>query len=194
MSGLLEGVAAVLGLLYVLLAIRERRACWLAGGTASLLFLFVFWPAGLVMQALLQIYYVAIAVHAWRTWGSDGSATTLGISRLRSWQHVGVIALVTGATTVTVILRDQVPSGEAWLDAATSWSGVVATWLVARKALEAWLYWIAINLATVILYMQAGLLASSALYALYTALAYLGWKEWRKHYLTQSAPPAPAPS
>jgi nicotinamide mononucleotide transporter len=189
----IEIVAAVLGLAYVLLAIRERRACWIAGGLASLLFLFVFWHAGLAMQAFLQIYYAGIAVHAWRTWGRD-DRDPLPISRFSGRYHALLLALLLSATVITVLLRRNGGGIEAWLDAATSWGGVLATWLVARKALAAWLYWIIIDLATVALYMQAGLLASSALYALYTALAFLGWREWRKHYRIQSATPAGVPS
>jgi len=194
LSAILEGSAALLGLAYVVLAIRELRACWIAGALASLIFLFVFWEAGLVMQAGLQVYYVAIAVHAWLRWGRADDAATLTLSPMTGRAHAALIGLTLLACGATVVARDALADAAVWLDSATSWAGVAATWLVARKKLEAWLYWIVIDLATVALYIHAGLLASSALYALYTALAWIGFREWRKHYQIQSATPAGGPS
>jgi nicotinamide mononucleotide transporter len=193
LSAVLEGAGALLGLVYVLLAIRENRLCWIAGAAASVVFFFVFRKADLPMQALLQIYYVGVAIHGWVHWGRPGSDGELAVTRLtwRGWL-LGLTLLV-GTTAATLGMRSDGVTAEAVLDCATSWSGVLATWLVARKILEAWLWWIVIDLATIVLYLQAGLLASSALYALYTGLAYLGWREWHKHFQRQHGMPGIAP-
>ncbi|MEM6774728.1 MAG: nicotinamide mononucleotide transporter, partial [Pseudomonadota bacterium] len=66
---MLEAVAVALGLLYLVLAIREQRSGWVAGGLASLLFLLLFWRASLPMQALLQVYYVLVSIHGFLHWG-----------------------------------------------------------------------------------------------------------------------------
>jgi nicotinamide mononucleotide transporter len=176
-----EGLAVALGLAYLLLAIRERRSCWVAGALASLLFGAVFWRAGLSMQALLQGYYVAVAVHGWYHWGSDRHSAAR-VHYLGPRNHAGLLLLWLLAVLATQALRQDPAALAGWLDSLTSWGGVLATWLVARKAVEAWIYWIAIDAATVILYLDADLLPSAGLFTLYTALAVAGWRAWRKHY------------
>jgi nicotinamide mononucleotide transporter len=181
-----EIAAVVLGLAYLLLAIREQRSCWIFGAAASLLFLAVFWRAGLPMQALLQVYYVLIAVHGWLHWGKDNSASQTPVKRSRPRVHlVSILALLT-LSVATIAARDLWTDSQAWMDALSSWGGVLATWMVARKILEAWLYWIVIDTLTVVLYIDAGLLPSSALYALYTVLALIGWRQWRASYHQQT--------
>lgn len=172
-----SGVA--LGLLYLLLAIREQRSCWVAGGASSLLFLVVFWNADLPMQALLQVYYVIVAVHGWVHW-STADGAPLQVQRARLRVHLVSLGLLVMLTVAAVLIQDASGSHRAWLDSGTSWGGVIATWLVARKILEAWLYWIVIDAITVVLYFQSGLLASSALYLLYTVLAFIAWRTWKQ--------------
>lgn len=194
MIAFLEGGGVILGLLYVILAIRENRLCWIAGAGASTLFLVVFWEAELRMQALLQIYYIAVAAHGWVHWGRPDAGRELEISSLTWRDQALCVGLLLLLSAFTLLLQDKPGQPTAVLDALTSWGGVLATWLVARKVLEAWLWWVAIDIATIALYLQADLLASSGLYALYTVLAFLGWKEWRKSYQALHSTPGAAPS
>ena len=190
MSAAPELAAVLLGLAYLVLAIRERRSCWIFGGLASLLFLGIFWRAGLPMQALLQLYYAAIAVHGWLHWGKGsgqaGSEPQAPVQRCNPGYHLAVLAALAALSLVTIGLRETWGDTQAWLDTVSSWGGVLATWMLARKILEAWLYWIAIDALTVILYIDAGLLPSSALYMLYTVLAFLGWRQWLNSYRQQT--------
>ena len=81
MNLLVEWSAGALGLLYLLGAVAQWRSCWIAGGASALLFLQLFWQAQLPMQALLQVYYVAVAVHGWWHWGSAEHGTALPVQR-----------------------------------------------------------------------------------------------------------------
>ncbi|MFK7829214.1 MAG: nicotinamide riboside transporter PnuC [Congregibacter sp.] len=190
MTPAIEGIAVGLGLLYLILAMREKRIAWVAGGAASSIFLLIFWQANLPMQALLQVYYVGIAVFAWRRWGAPESAGALHITRDSVTDHLRILALCITAVAGTLLLRDALSDGQAWLDTSTSWGAVIATWMVAQKRLDAWIYWIIIDAATAALYLEAGLIASGALYILYTALALLAWRQWRANYQRNTSPSA----
>ncbi|WP_439100299.1 nicotinamide riboside transporter PnuC [Congregibacter sp.] len=180
MNEALEAVAVVLGLGYLLLAIKEKRSCWIAGALASAIFMWIFWQAGLPMQALLQGFYIAMAGLGWWRWGKDSTTGTSAVERA-SWRYHAVTLLcLCLLTVITLLLRQTLTDLQAVFDTASSWAGVLATWMVAQKKLEAWIYWIAIDALTAGLYLDAGLLASSALYMVYTALAYIGWKQWRQ--------------
>lgn len=185
-----EAAAVALGIAYLLLAIGEHRSCWIAGGAASLLFLAVLSDAELTMQAALQVYYVIVAIHGWWHWGRDDD--TLAPQRANLRQHGALFIACLLLAVATQGLRGAWGDPTAWVDSLTSWGGVLATWLVARKIVEAWLYWIVIDIVTAGLYIHAGLLASSLLFVVYTGLAFAAWREWRRHFQTLHAQPAGA--
>jgi nicotinamide mononucleotide transporter len=181
-----EAVAVLLGLAYLLLAVREQRLCWLAGGLSSLLFAWLFQRAALPAQALLQAYYVAVAVHGWWHWGRDSGATTaLSVRRWRPGIHLLVLGAVGVATLCTLAALGDYGM-RALLDTALAWGSVVATWMVARKILENWLYWIVIDSIACLLYLDSSLPATAGLYALYALIAVFGWRRWRAHFRQES--------
>jgi nicotinamide riboside transporter PnuC len=84
-TSLLEAVAVLLSLVYVVLAVRRSRWCWVAGGVGSLIYVWLFARARLPMQSLLQVWYVGVAVFGFLRWSHEG---TTRISLL-SWRgHV----------------------------------------------------------------------------------------------------------
>lgn len=188
MSNVLEALAVVLGLAYLLLAIREKRSCWMAGGTASAIFAGVFWQAGLPMQALLQVFYLAMAALGWWQWGADGSQTASRVHRVNGRYHLLLIGALIILSVITVVGRNSITDLQAIVDTASSWAGVLATWMLTQKKLEAWVYWVVIDVLTAGLYLNAGLLASSALYMVYTVLAFIAWIQWRNNLRFQDAP------
>jgi nicotinamide mononucleotide transporter len=66
-----------------------------------------------------------------------------------------------------------------YVDALVAWGSVFTTWLVARKVLENWLYWIVLDLAAAALYWSQGLHATAVLFLLYSAIAVQGYRSWR---------------
>jgi nicotinamide mononucleotide transporter len=185
-NAVLEWSAVVLGLLYLLGAVAQHRSCWIAGGLSALLFLQLFREAGLPMQALLQVYYVIVAVHGWWHWGSANSGTELPVRRWPAGYHIAALAVLGLSTLAVALLRQGPEPFTVVLDAATSLGSLLATWMVARKVLENWLYWIAIDSAAAILYLHSGLTATAGLYVLYTVIACFGWIRWRQTYRPQS--------
>ncbi|MEM1141005.1 MAG: nicotinamide riboside transporter PnuC [Pseudomonadota bacterium] len=178
MNELLEYLGTALGLIYLLLAIREQRTCWIAGALASAVFFFVFLRSGLPAQALLQVYYIAIAVHGWIVWGRVDDRIL--VSRLTIRHHASLVGLWILLGVGTVAVAGQFLNAVAWFDSLTSWGGVLATWLVARKFLDAWIYWVVIDTASALLYLSQDLRATAVLYGVYTALAAVAWHEWRQ--------------
>ena len=72
-----------------------------------------------------------------------------------------------------------------FVDAATTMSALLATWMVANKLLENWLYWIAIDIASVGLYLSRDLKLTAILFAGYVVLAGWGYLTWRKQWTKQ---------
>ena len=176
-----EWLAVVLALGYLLLAIRQNPWCWAFSVASSLLYLVLFARAGLVMQAALQVFFVAMAAYGWRQWRGGGVAAPARVRRWPARWHVGSIVAIALAAAINGALIAG-PGAATWVscaDAAIAWGSVLTTWLVARKVLENWLYWIVIDLAAAVLYAAQGLSATAGLYLLYAALAVRGHAAWR---------------
>lgn len=182
-----EFCAVALALLYVLLAIRERRSCWLAGGVSAAIYLWVFSTAQLYMESALQVFYIGMAGYGWLHWGRDNSSMQLAIGRLPLRAHAVILAGIAIATlALGTLLANFTNAALPWLDTATTVGALIATWLTTRKVLENWIYWIVIDLASIYLYGSRGLDASAALFGLYVVLAAAGFVQWRQHFRQQA--------
>jgi nicotinamide mononucleotide transporter len=178
---LIEWIAVVLALAYVLLAIRQIRWCWPAAAASAAIYFVLFARGGLPMQAALQLFYIAMAAYGWYAWRADhGEPAEL---RVRSWparRHALALSAVVLATVANVALLPA-ESGllVAGADAFVAWGSVFATWLTARKVLENWLYWIVFDVVAAILYFAQGFHATAGLFVVYVVLAARGFVAWR---------------
>lgn len=175
----IEAGAVALAIAYLVLAIRENRWCWPAGFGSALLYLDVFYRAGLYMESALQLYYAAIAVYGWFAWGPQPAGPPLGIQRWPLRRH-GVAAAVIGILTLGSgwLLGRYTDAALPYLDSFVTLSAVLTTWMVARKLLENWLYWLVIDGVTLALALERGLYLTAALFALYLVLVVIGWRRW----------------
>lgn len=175
-----ELIAVGLGFAYIVLAIRQHRACWIAGGASTAIYIAVFIDAGLPLQAVLQAVYVAMAVYGWIAWrGGDGQAP-----RPRSWTwrwHLLALAAVGAATAAGAPLLAAYSESDAPVaDALGTFASLVATWLLARRIIEAWYWWIVVDTGLAALFASQGLRFTAALYLAYALLAIAGWQSWKR--------------
>jgi nicotinamide mononucleotide transporter len=174
-----EVAAAAFGVCYIFLAIRGRRACWIAGGISTAIYAAVFYAAGLPMQAALQVVYVALSAYGWHAWrpGPEAPAT-------RRWplrRHLVALCAVAVATAASAPLAARYALAAAPVaDSLGTWASLVATWLLARRFIDNWLWWIAIDTGLAALFAAQGLGATAALYLGYALLAVAGWRSWRR--------------
>ncbi len=186
---LIEVVAVVLGVAYVVLATRQVIWCWPCAIFSTALFFWVFFERNLYQQAVLQLFYIGMGVYGWRQWHRGGEeGTRLKVSNWLPRQHAAAIALVLTLTAITGWLEARYTSASSpYLDAFTTWGSVAATWLMARKVLENWLYWFVVDILIVVLTLRTRLPATSVLYAVYVVMAIVGFLGWRRSQLRQSA-------
>ena len=180
----LEIISVLFGIAYIVLAARENVWCWPAAligtGTAVLLF----WDVSLLMESALNVYYLLMALYGWWHWlhGSPQHGT-LAISSWGKQQHaiaLTVIALLTLGSGY--LLSAHTEAALPYADSFTTWAAVITTWMVARKILENWLYWIVINSVSVWLYYERGLLLYALLFISYIIIAWFGYRQWRGNH------------
>jgi len=186
-----EWAAVALALGYLLLAVRQNAWCWACAIASSAIYLVLFAQGGLVMQAALQVFYIAMGVYGWWAWrGAAGSAGPgLAVSRWSPARHGVAIVALLALTAVNGWLVAGVQGGAVpYVDAFVAWVSVLATWLVARKVLENWLYWIVVDSVAAGLYWTQGFHATTFLYVLYVVIAVRGYFAWRSDMRRASGP------
>ncbi len=190
-----EWAAVVLALSYLVLAVRQHIACWAFAAASSAIFLWLFARAGLAMQSALQLFYIAMAAYGWYSWrGGIGDAR--GARPIVRWPASRHLLAVAGVMLLAAangwLLHSRGPGAVPYVDALVAWGSVLTTWMVARKVLENWAYWIALDLIAAALYWTQGLYATSMLFVLYSAIAVQGYRSWRSSLALQARRRAPA--
>jgi nicotinamide mononucleotide transporter len=185
----LEAISVVLGLAYSVLAVRRSRYCWVAGACSSAILAYLSARGRLPMQALLQGYYVLVSVYGFWHWSGSthGAVRAVGTWPLRAHLLAGAGVLVASLLTAHW-LAAQTQAAWPYLDSATTWASLVATWLVARMKLENWLYWIAIDAASIVLFGAQHLYFVALLFAAYLVISAVGFLAWLKDYRMQAQP------
>jgi len=185
----LETAGAVLGVAYVILVIRQTVACWPVGIASAALYMFVFFHARLYGQVALQGVYIALMVYGWREWLHGGaSGGQLAVSRLPSAFRLPVLAAGVVATVAFgLALARTTDAALPYWDAGTLSFSLLAQWMTARKWIENWLVWIAVDVVYVGMYASQELYPTVLLYVAFLVLAVLGYREWR----ASARPPRP---
>ena len=184
----LELIATVLALSYTVLAIRHSLWCWPAALASTVLTLQIMLSANLYTDALLQLYYAGMALYGWWNWQQLRNQTGQAqqVVEWRWQQHVVLISLTALAGLCLGFLMQRYTSTDfAWLGAQISCFAVVTTYLVAKKVVSNWLYWIVIDAASIYMYLQKDLYFFSALFVIYTLTAASGYFAWRSNYRQQ---------
>ena len=178
----LESVAVVAGLLYVILAARSNIWCWPAAFIGTGASVVLLWNVSLLMDSALNGFYLVMAVYGfwqWRYGGEQGSPLKIG-----SWpvsQHlVACCIIIVLSLSLGFWLDNSTSAAWPYVDSATTVSAVIATFMVAKKILENWLYWIAIDVVSVWIYWERELYMYAVLFVLYSVIAVFGFMIWQR--------------
>ena len=184
-----EIFAALLGMAYIIFASRESQWCWPIAFTSTLIYTILFWEGQLPMQSFLHFYYMGMAIYGYTLWRKHGA--TEDKLAITSWSWTKQLTFLGIGTLLSAItayyLATTQTSQHPYLDAGITIFSVMNTWLMAKKVLQNWLYWVVIDGAAIALYAQSGFHATVILFSVYTILATVGFINWQKLYRLQSS-------
>lgn len=173
-----ETLSVLLGIGYVVYAVRRQRLAWILGGASSAILVYLYARGQLPMQALLNAFYVAMSFYGYAQWTRQAIESE-GVSTLPLRWHLlaGLIVLAAAYATARLLAAE---TNAAWpfLDAWTTWASLFATWLAARAKLENWIYWLVIDALTAVLSAAQGLVLVALLFVLYLGFSAVGFVAW----------------
>lgn len=188
MAWIIEGIGAALAIAYLLLALKQNKLCWFAWIASSILYLYVMYQAGLYMESLLQVFYLCIGFYGLSQWSktiNDNQNTYVDLWSIGN--HIFAISLVIVLSFLSGILLSNFSNAALpFIDAFTTWGAIVASYMVAKKILENWIYWFVIDFISVFIFASRGLYFTSALFVTYLVIIYFGYKSWSKIRLNQN--------
>jgi nicotinamide mononucleotide transporter len=188
-----EVLAVVLAVAYLVLAIRQNIWCWAAAAVSTVLYLFIMFQSQLYMESVLQLFYLAMAVYGWYSWRhpAKGEGDGEGALKVTTWPlrlHLFAIASVLVLVYISGdLLARYSDAALPHLDSFTTWGAIVATFMVARKLLENWLYWFVIDAVSIGLYLNRDLFFTAALFGAYLVMIVIGYRSWRASMREQAA-------
>lgn len=169
--------AVISGILYIILAAKENVWCWLAASISVCLYMYINYDLGYYSQAALQIFYLFMAIYGYVMWNK------LDPERIKEWsakKHLFIIFIGAIITFIIgFILTEYVEDSEQpILDSLTTVFSVFACYMVAKKVLGNWLYWIVIDSLIIYLYYIQGEFILALQFLVYIIIAVYGYFSW----------------
>ena len=186
----LEVLAFGLSVWMVLCNLREQVLGWPLAMASSLLYALLFASSKLYGETGLQFLFIAMAGWGWWQWlrgrGADGAALHIHVLAPRQ-RLLALAATLAAWPALAWLLHSATDSDVAWLDALPTVGSITGTLLLARKALENWAVWLAVNLVSIGLFAVKGLWLTVLLYAIFALLSVAGWRAWQARLAAQAA-------
>ncbi len=185
---LVELLAVLAGLAYVVLLIRERVLAWPFGIAGSLLSIYLFVDSKLYSEAGLYLFYVFAGIWGWLRWRHRVAVNENPVVVYTPMLHLLIIAIAScGAIALGTFFGEQTDAQRPYIDAFTTMFSFAATYLQVKKVLENWIYWIVLNCASIWLYMDRSLDIYAGLVCVYVALSVWGLLQWSRIFRHQQA-------
>ena len=164
-----EIIAVMTAILYLVLAAKEDIKCWYAAIISSSLYFFIMFDAGLIMESILQIFYISMAIYGWNQWNKvSNEGYVIRIKKWKKIKHVYVISLVLILAIISgKVLEKYTNAVFPFLDAFTTFGAIITTYMVAKKIIENWIYWFVIDSISIYLFFSRELYLTSLLFFIY---------------------------
>ena len=136
------------------------------------------------MESAHNVFYFAMAIYGWSVWYRGRTEEhELPVSKWPVPIHGYAITAIIAASLVSGYLLDT-PTDAAfpYIDSLTTWSAIWATFLVARKVLENWWYWLVIDFASIFIYWSRDLELTSLLFVIYVIMIPFGLISWTRSW------------
>jgi len=172
----IEPLAVITALLAVGLGVLGQRITWLFWVLSSALFGWIFAEAKLWADCGLQVMFFFAALWGWRQWGRRSFQPVAMGGRARLVAVAVALLCWLGLYALLLLLGGRAALGDAFVGSAS----LVAQILMVRQRLEHWLFWLAANLAAVLLFWSQNLKATAGLYLLFALMAVGGYWHWKR--------------
>lgn len=181
----LEVVAVFFGLLSVWYAKKNKIAVYPTGMLSTAIFVYLLLKAGLLGDMMINAYYFIMSVYGWYFWTrsrEDVPQHPIGWTTVieQKWSVFIFFATLIFVSGV-YHFYERLNHWTAYVDTVTTAIFFVGMWLMARRKIEHWIFWLVGDLISIPLYLYKGLALTSFQYLIFTLIAIFGYRSWKKY-------------
>jgi nicotinamide mononucleotide transporter len=184
---LLEYIAVFTGIASVWFSRIENIWVYPVGLISTVIYVYLSFQYHLIGEASVNIYYSILSIYGWLLWAKKDQRKQhvlhIRFSNKQEWQQqllFGGSLYVLLFLALTYLKKYFYPGAIPWADAFASATAYTGMWLMAKKKVESWYWWIATNIASVPLYFVKGLAVTSVFFFILLLMAFWGLSEWRR--------------
>ncbi len=184
---LVEYIAVVTGIVSVWFSRIENTWTFPIGLINTVLYVWISVKGNLFGEASVNFYYTVLNVYGWILWARKDvhqqHVVNVQFSNLKQWlQHILFFAFfyISIFFILTYLKKSFAPNAIPWADAFASATAYTGMWLMAKKKVESWYWWIATNIASIPLYFIKHYVFTSVYYFILLVMAFFGLVEWMK--------------
>lgn len=179
----LEVAGVAVGFIYLWLEYKASVWLWAASVAMPLLYLDVYWQAGLYADFGINVYYLLASVYGFARWrfkrGTSDRPAAISRTPRGMWKWLCLATAALWLLTGWILWR-YTDSTVPWSDGLTTALSITALWMLAQKYAEQWLLWLAADVGCSVLYVYKGLYFTAVLYGVYAVVAVAGYRKWLK--------------
>ena len=189
----LEYIAVIFGIASVWYSHKEHILVYPVGLVNTITYVYISVKGSLFGEASVNFYYTVMSIYGWILWAKKNQqqehVVIITRSDLKEWLRqllFFAVFYVIIFYALTYLKKSFSPGAIPWADAFASSTAFTGMWLMARKKVESWYWWIATNIASIPLYFVKGLVFTSVYYVVLLVLAVLGLKEWKSRAVAEN--------
>ena len=186
----LEITAVSMNIISVVYAKQNSILVYPTGIIGTGISVYILYNFSLLGDMIINGYFVIMSIYGWYYWSRKRDEVFINnISILKKKEYIQMVLLVIGSVIFIYLVYVQFDKWNSWtayVDNTTTAIFFVAMWLMAKRKIESWIFWIIGDLITVPLYFYKGLTISSIQYLIFTVIAILGYLSWKKILLKTS--------
>jgi len=182
----LEFIAVFLGILSVIFAKMNKIAVYPTGMISTGIFVYLLFHFKLLGDMIINAYFFFMSIYGWFYWSYKKEGKIINKVSYGSNKDyiIGALIFLISLILISIIYKlfNLFTSWSAYIDTLTTGIFFVAMWLMARRKIESWIFWIIGDLISIPLYLYKGLAISTIQYFIFTIIAVMGYKSWVKIY------------
>jgi len=175
--------AVLSAILYVVLAAKKNRWCFLYGLISSLIYVYLTIELKLYFDSFINAYYILMSVVGWINWSSVEKEDNVPVIKM-GWKKF--ISYLTLTLLLSLLFgwwaANYTDDALPYWDAFTTLFALLGTYWLVKRITENWIIWIVVDLVSFAIYLYKGLPLTSLLFLLYTVMAIYGYIQWNRNW------------
>lgn len=200
---IIEILATLFGLISVYFSIKKNIWVYPTGIISTGLYVYILFVFGLLGDSLINVYYTIMSIYGWILWSQNSDSNIINVSYATSkeWKQAILLFIVSIVLVGTIYyFKPYLDNNFSmigtnlglyhldwanWLDIFITALLLIGMWLMAKRRIENWIFWIIADVISIPMYIYKGLGITSLQYLVFTIMAIIGYREWKKSYLKQ---------